>query len=57
MALAPLTTPIGGASLEKVKHGIRNLCTLLLAELPEVVRGDFSWVEKYKAYKARQQAT
>lgn len=41
------------ASLDKVTDGIRDLCILLLAALPECILGDFRWVESYKAYQAR----
>ena len=40
------------ASLDKVKNGIRDLCTILLTHFRPSLTGDFSWVEKYRAYKA-----
>jgi hypothetical protein len=48
---------IPGASLEKVQIGIRNLSMLMLAHLPTCMLGDFSWLEAYKAYRARAAAT
>jgi hypothetical protein len=44
------------ASEEKVRNGIRDLCTLVLTYLRPCLLGDFSWVERYKAYRARQQS-
>jgi hypothetical protein len=43
---------VGGASLETVQIGIHNICTIILAHFPRTPLGDFSWVEKYKAYRA-----
>nr|WP_293843248.1 hypothetical protein [uncultured Arsenicibacter sp.] len=34
-------------SLEKVKHGLNNICILLQAYLLPCIEGDFSWVEEY----------
>jgi hypothetical protein len=34
------------ASLDKVKNGVRDLCTLALAYLGPCIRGDFSWVKE-----------
>lgn len=42
------------ASLEKVKNGVRDICTLLQAYLLPCIEGDFSWVEKYKQNKNEQ---
>lgn len=41
------------ASLEKVQNGARNLCRLVLTHLSPCILGDFSWLEIYKAYRAR----
>ena len=43
------------ASLDKVKNGIRNLCTLVLSLLRPCLLGDFSWVALHKARVERQQ--
>jgi hypothetical protein len=40
------------ASLDKVKNGIRDLCTIILTHFRSSILGDFNWVEKYKAYNA-----
>jgi hypothetical protein len=37
------------ASLEKVKNGIRDLCTIALTHLQPCILGDFGWVAAYKA--------
>lgn len=37
-----------GASLEKVKKGLRDICILLQAYMLPCLEGDFSWVNKYK---------
>ncbi len=42
------------ASLDKVKNGIRDLCKMLLTHLEACILGDFSWVDKYKAYLAHK---
>ncbi len=36
-------------SPEKVRHGIHDICATMLARLPHVLRGDFSWVGRYLA--------
>ena len=36
-----------GASLDKVKHGIHDLCALVLAYLRLCLLGDFGWVAHY----------
>lgn len=35
-------------SAEKARHGVHDLCATVLARLEPVLRGDFSWVEKYR---------
>jgi hypothetical protein len=35
-------------SIEKVENGVRNMCILLQTFLLSCIKGDFSWVEKYK---------
>jgi hypothetical protein len=36
-----------GASLDKVKHGLHDLCALVLAYLRPCLLGDFGWVADY----------
>lgn len=36
-------------SPEKVRHGVHDICATVLARLPHVLRGDFSWVARYQA--------
>jgi hypothetical protein len=43
-----------GASLEKVKNGIRDLCTIVFTHFRPTLEGDFGWVEAYRAYLARK---
>lgn len=43
------------ASYEKVAHGVRNMCKLILAYLIPCIKGDFSWVEEYE--KIRNKGT
>lgn len=40
------------ASLDKVKNGIRDLCTIILTHFQDCILGDFSWVAAYQAYLA-----
>lgn len=42
------------ASLGKVRNGIHDQCTIVLAHFRQCLLGDFSWVETYKAYQARR---
>jgi hypothetical protein len=41
-----------GATLEKVQHGIHDLCVVLLNHLSASLLGDFRWVPAYLAYEA-----
>lgn len=43
------------ASLDKVKHGIHDLCTIVLTHLQPCILGDFSWVHLYEAHVKAQQ--
>jgi hypothetical protein len=43
------------ASLDAVKIRLRNLCTIVLTHFQACILGDFSWVERYKAYYAHKQ--
>jgi hypothetical protein len=45
----------GGASLDKMKNGVRDLCTIMLTHFRSTLLGDFAWVEGYKAYLAKRQ--
>lgn len=38
-------------SVEKVRHGIHDLCAVVLAHLKHVILGDFSWVAMYEAMR------
>ena len=37
------------ASLDKVKNGLRDLCTIALTHLRPCIAGDFSWVAAWEA--------
>ena len=43
-----------GASLDKVKNGLRDLCTIALYHLKPCLLGDFSWVATYQATMRNQ---
>lgn len=45
------------ASLDRVKNGIRNLCTLVLTYLSSYLLGDKSWIQKYKDYVLAKRST
>lgn len=36
-------------SVEKVKNGLRDLCALILAYVPDTLSGDFRWAEAYRS--------
>lgn len=36
-------------SADKVRHGVHDICVTVLARLDHVLRGDFSWVQRYQA--------
>lgn len=40
----------GHASLDKLKNGVRDLCTLLFTYFRPSLEGDFSWVAYYRAH-------
>ncbi len=44
------------ASLSKVRDGILDLCTILLARLQPVLEGDFSWVQIHLTQEATRRA-
>lgn len=44
------------ASLEKVQHGVRDLCTTLLYHFRSSLLGDFDWVPGYREYLERSEA-
>lgn len=48
--------PTPHATLDKVRNGIRDLCTLVLTHLRPTLLGDFSWVDIYRRYVAGTQA-
>jgi hypothetical protein len=41
-----------GASLDKVKNQLRDLCTLLFTYFRPSLEGDFEWVPTYRAHHA-----
>jgi hypothetical protein len=41
-----------GASLDKVKNELRDLCTLLFTYFRPSLDGDFDWVAAYRAHRA-----
>lgn len=41
------------ASLDKVKDGVRDLCTILFTHFRSSLDGNFTWVPEYRAYLAR----
>ncbi len=44
------------ATLEKVQHGIRDLCTTLLYHFRSSLLGDFNWVPAYREHLERSRA-
>lgn len=42
------------ASLDKVKNGIRDMCTIMLSHFKGCILGDFGWVAAYQAYLANK---
>jgi hypothetical protein len=44
------------ATLEKVQHGIRDLCKTLLCHFRASLLGDFDWVPAYREYLERSKA-
>lgn len=42
-----------GASLDKVKHGIRDACRKVLTHFRETLLGDSSWVDRYREVERR----
>ncbi len=42
------------ASLEKVQHGIRDLCITVLHHFRSTILGDFRWALEYRAYLERR---
>jgi hypothetical protein len=45
-----------GASLDKVKNGVRDQCMILLTHFGSTLLGDFGWVEGYRTYLAARDA-
>ena len=43
------------ASLDKVKNGIRDICTILLTHFKSSILGDISWVAAHKTSLASKQ--
>lgn len=44
------------ASVDVVKNRLRDLCKIILTHFQACLLGDFSWVERYKAYYANKRA-
>lgn len=44
-------------SLTKVKNELHDQCLIVLTHFRSCLQGDFSWVESYKAYRAKLSAT